>query len=276
MSVGHEAPLDRGREPVSEAGSAELLPFTAHRIDLGGGASTIADGGGEDPRHALSTAALALALGGFQGKRVLDLGSLEGGYAIAFAQLGAAEAIGVEAREMNLARANWAREQLGLTNVSFRHGDVMDLPGFGLGTFEGVFASGLLYHLADPFRFVEHVFALTSDVALFDTNVALAEVNNHNTGPLVLRHHRGTPYQGRMFTEFTEPPDQAAMEAGLWGSWGNLESFWLTEKSLVELLRATGFVYLHKVVVPAGYQCGPSCPPNCRVLYIAKKRFPAA
>ena len=277
MCPGAEAPQAHvGEEPALGPDVEQLLPFTAHRIDLGGGLSTIVGGGGEDPLYALSTSALALAMGGFSGKRVLDLGSLEGGYTIAFAQLGASEAIGVEARTLNLQRANWARDKLGLDNVSFRRGDVTALASLALGTFDAVFASGILYHLADPFRFVEEVFAITGDVALFDTNVALREINNHDTGPLVTRHHRGQPYEGRAYTEFAEPPDAAAMEAGLWAGWGNLESFWLTERSLVDLLRAVGFVYLHKVIVPAGYQCGPGCPPECRVLYVAKRRFSAA
>lgn len=262
-------------ESARGTGVRELLPFTAHRIDLGRGMSTMPGGGGEDALCALSTAALAVALGGFNGKRVLDLGSLEGGYTIAFARLGASEAVGVEARTVNLRRANWVRDKLGLDNVSFRRGDVTALPTLGLGQFDAVFASGILYHLADPFRFVEEVFDITADAALFDTHVALPDVNNHDTGPLVARHHRGHPYEGRVFREFAEPPDPAAIEASPWSGWGNLESLWLTERSLVELLRATGFVYLHKVIVPAGYGCGPGCFPDCRVLYVAKKRFPS-
>lgn len=54
---------------------------------------------------------------------------------------------------------------------------------------------------------------MTGDVALFDTNVALPAVNNHDMGPLVTRHHRGHPYAGRLFTEFTEPPGMAVRRA---------------------------------------------------------------
>ncbi|MDQ6841842.1 MAG: class I SAM-dependent methyltransferase [Actinomycetota bacterium] len=256
-------------------GAEPLLPFTAHRMDLGGGEQTIADDRGEDPLCALSTAALGLALGGFAGQRVLDLGSLEGGFTIAFARLGASEAIGVEARELNLRRANWARDRLGVARASFQRGDVIELGSMGLGTFDAVFASGILYHLTDPFTFVEKVFTMTRDVALFDTNVALPAVNNHDTGPLITREHGGHRYEGRVFTEFPEPPGALDLEAAVWSAWGNTNSFWLTERSLVELLDAVGFTYLHKVITPAGYQCGPGCPPDCRVLYVAKRRLMA-
>ena len=67
---------------------SDLLPFTAHRVELAPGIWTIPGGGGEDPFESAATLALLEHTGGdLEGKRVLDVGCLEGGYTIAFARL---------------------------------------------------------------------------------------------------------------------------------------------------------------------------------------------
>jgi 2-polyprenyl-3-methyl-5-hydroxy-6-metoxy-1,4-benzoquinol methylase len=58
--------------------------------------------------------------------RVLDLGCLEGLYGIEFAQHGA-EVIAIEGREANIEKARFAKDILGLYNITFVQDDVRNL-----------------------------------------------------------------------------------------------------------------------------------------------------
>jgi SAM-dependent methyltransferase len=265
------ASIVAGKPTVTDADDLELLPFTAHKLDLGGGVFTLEHG--EDPFTTVATRVLSQALGhDFTRRRILDLGCLEGGFAIAFATLGAREVIGIEARPTNLKRADMARERLGVRNVSFIQGDVNKLDVAALGSFDVVFASGILYHLDDPFSFVERVFELTSDVALFDTHVALPDVHNHGlSASLLTRSHNGHDYVGRVYFEYPPEASQDEVEYLLWNSYSNSNSFWLREHDLVRLLYETGFQRVYKAPQPPGYKCSEGCPGECRVILVAKR-----
>jgi tRNA/tmRNA/rRNA uracil-C5-methylase (TrmA/RlmC/RlmD family) len=64
--------------------------------------------------------------GSFKGLRVLDIGSFEGAHSIEFALRGS-QVLGVEGRDANLAKARFAQEILGLTNVEFVKDDVRNI-----------------------------------------------------------------------------------------------------------------------------------------------------
>lgn len=121
-----------------------LLPFTAHRIKITEDLWTIPRGG-DDPFSALSTRVLVDRAGGsLAGKRILDLGCLEGGYTAAFAQMGAREAIGFEARKMSIERCLLVKRCLNLDNLNFYNEDVKNATRNWLGEFDIIFASGIL------------------------------------------------------------------------------------------------------------------------------------
>ena len=137
---------------MDPAARAELLPFTAHRVELPDGTWTME--AGDDPLHALSTEIVLREAGGtLAGLRVLDVGCLEGGYTVAFARHGAAEAVGLEVRQTNLQRCALLADELALPAVRFVEGDAKQLDREAHGTFDVVFAAGLLYHLDDPYDF---------------------------------------------------------------------------------------------------------------------------
>lgn len=85
----------------------------------------------------------------FRGKRCLDAGCGGGRYAIAMARLGAAEVIGCDISEQGLTDAR--RRAVGLPNIRFELGSVMELP-YPDGFFDFVCCSGVLHHTSDPLR----------------------------------------------------------------------------------------------------------------------------
>ena len=250
----------------------DLLPFTAHRIELQDGVWTTTKGG-DDPFTAPTTrVVLERCAGSLHGRRVLDLGCLEGGYSAAFSKLGAREVVGVEVRELNYRRCQLLKRCLQLTNVRFIREDVRNLDEDALGSFDVVFAQGILYHLDDPLSFLSGVSRLTSGFALIDTHIARRDSWAHGCSPVLTKRSFGSGvYEGRYFDEYPPSSSREEIEKLLWASHGNPASFWLTEESLVAMLSEVGFKYVSKVYVPRGYRCQEGCREECRIVLVAKK-----
>jgi 2-polyprenyl-3-methyl-5-hydroxy-6-metoxy-1,4-benzoquinol methylase len=94
----------------------------------------------------------------FDGRRVLDLACLEGQLAIEFALQGA-NVVAIEGGAVNLEKAKFAADALGLKNVELLLGDVRDLSVKRHGKFDLILCLGILYHLDAPdvMEFVQRI-----------------------------------------------------------------------------------------------------------------------
>jgi SAM-dependent methyltransferase len=187
----------------------------------------------------------ALYGGSLEGLRVADLGCLEGGFSLALAQMGA-EVVGVEARTQNIDKCRLLEEHFALPNLRFAQADVKEFDVSSFGTFDVVLALGILYHLEDPVGWLRQVAGATRSVLYVDTHFAPVddsalerlEPGLRSLGGLERRSDGGWEYTGRWFHEYDT---EAQRDEMLWASWSNPDSFWLTRKSLIELLIRCGF-----------------------------------
>ena len=178
--------------------------------------------------------------------RVLDLACLEGQYAIECALRGAS-VLGIEAREASLAKANFAKDALGLSRLEFVRGDVRNLSVEKHGEFDVIICSGILYHLDTPdvFHLIQRTYEMARRLVVFDTHVSLR--------PNVAVEFRGSSYHGERLPETHSTPDGAAGSSGppstkeLWAGVGNEASFTVSRPSLLNALAAAGF--------PSVYEC---------------------
>ena len=178
--------------------------------------------------------------------RILDLGSLDGTYALEFASQGA-EVVAIEGRESGNAHARFAAEVLGLSNVSFITDDVRNLSQAKYGRFDVVFCSGILYHLpgVDACRFLSSVAQVCRRLTIIDTHVGLRD-----DASISWEEHS---YQGVIYKEHS-PDDTAAVKASrTWSSLDNDTSFWFTKPSLLNLLRDVGFTCAFEVLRPQDF-----------------------
>jgi SAM-dependent methyltransferase len=213
----------RHAEVVREHG-----PWTAHNIHLQGPVWTI---GSRIDAHAAKLRAVTqvvadLARAPLHDLRVLDLGCLEGQYAIEFASQGAS-VVAVDVREGNLAKARFVRDHFGLDNLELRLDDVRNLSEAGYGRFDVVLCLGLLYHLDAPdvMALIDAMAAICDRVLVVQTQVSLR--------PARAIRHRENVYRGSRMIE----PDLGHPFAAL----GNRHRFVLTEASLCNALGDAGF-----------------------------------
>jgi len=208
--------------------------------------------------HDLSTKPLAQC-------RVLDLGSLDGGFAVEFALQGAAT-VGIEVREANLRKARFAKETLQLANLEFFQQDVRAISAAALGNFDIVVCSGILYHLEAEaaYKLLSTMFDLTKRLVIIDTHVALETAERVTLA--------GREYWGRIYREHSDrstPPEQ---EKELLSSWGNATSFFFTRPSLLNLLSRVGFSSTYECFAPAHLNFGrPGIEHADRCTFVAVK-----
>lgn len=79
--------------------------------------------------------------------RVLDLGAAEGMHGIEFAMSGCKSVVGIEGRPENTAKAEFARQTLGLDNIRFETADIRGFDPAAFEPFDLILCLGLLYHL---------------------------------------------------------------------------------------------------------------------------------
>ncbi len=223
-----------------------LLPFTTHRIQILPDLFT-ADTGVE-PGKDLRTKVVLDESGGLAGKRVLDVGCLEGGFSVEFARRGASEVLGVEARRVSVRRCDLVRELTGLNNLRFLCGDVLHELSRAQDPFDIVFATGILYHLPHPDTVLRLIRERCRGFMLLCTHVARPEASSHGCSEDVVQYfgEQGT-YSGRNYSE-SGPDPAVERDNDLWAAWSNEGSFWPFEDDLVRMIEAAGFPSIQKIV----------------------------
>jgi SAM-dependent methyltransferase len=217
------------------------MAFTAHNIRLSDGTYTYPAAGcliEEDFRFGAAKRMLNLVFpDGILGKRIADLGCLEGGYATGFARLGMT-AVGIEARESNFQNCLYVKSNANLPNLSFVRDDINNIAKYGI--FDAIWACGILYHLQNPRSFLITAARVCRRIILIETHFTHA----HWT-PAAERHklsdiceHDGL--RGRWMQEYNDI-SQDQLETLKWASWSNQRSFWVRKEHLLNLIKDVGF-----------------------------------
>ena len=150
-----------------------------------------------------------------------------------------AKVLGVEGKTINVKKCEFVKSVLGIKNLSFVKDDAMKVTKKKYGTFDVVVALGLLYHLDDPFTFLENISKLCTGFLILDTHVALREQPTSSGG-----------WKPDVSPEFDPDATQLAKDLSVGTSLKNEQSAWLTEDSLVALLHDVGFEQVSKFVFP--------------------------
>lgn len=178
--------------------------------------------------------------------RILDLGSLEGLFALECASRGAV-VVGIEGREANNERARVTAEGMGVSNVEFVTDDVRNLSRLKYGQFDVVICSGILYHLPgeDGCRFIRSIADVCTRLTIIDTHIGLR-------APVPISWE-GKKYYGTLYAEHSENDPPATKLGRAWASLDNNTSFWISKPSLLNLLRDVGFTSVYEIMRPQSF-----------------------
>jgi SAM-dependent methyltransferase len=218
--------------------------FTAHNVRLDDGSYTFPQAAPVDTVGDYVCVKNLLPLlypEGWQGRSIVDLGCLEGGFATEFARLGL-ESTGIDVRESNIANARYIKSRTNLPNLRFIRDDAWNVGKHG--PFDMVFCVGLHYHIDDQRRFLQEMAGACRKAIFIDTHVAPEfdhepAVKTFNLSPLTT--HEGLP--GRWYAEhdLDAATDKKRLNVMKWASWSNRRSFWPTKGGLIASMRAAGF-----------------------------------
>lgn len=218
-------------------------PWTAHDISLAQGVQTLGS-----PLPDTRLRRIVQLVSDTAGKpldqlRILDLGCLEGQFAIEFALHGA-KVVAVEGREANLRKARFAARTMGADTLELHNGDVRDLKVEDYGEFDVILCLGVLYHLDSPdvMELVHSLAKLCQGMLVIDTHFSLQ--------PKVAVDWNGHRYWGDFWTEYAQGKRAKEEDEALWSSIGNDRSLLLTRRSLCNLLGHTGFSSVYECLNP--------------------------
>jgi SAM-dependent methyltransferase len=219
-----------------------MVSFTYHNIRLDDGTLTKPEIGfllSESPWFSSARRTIELSFGdAVTGKRIVDLGCLEGGYTVEFARMGM-DALGIEVRQTNFAACEHVKAHVDLPNLRFARDDVWNIQKYG--EFDAIFCSGLLYHLDRPLEFLKMISPLCGRVIILNTHVA-REPPNSNFSLGEMTEHEGA--SGKWYHEFDPASPDLDQEEIRWSSWGNPQSFWPRQEYILDTLRQAGFAMI--------------------------------
>ncbi|WP_047864313.1 class I SAM-dependent methyltransferase [Rubrobacter aplysinae] len=158
--------------------------------------------------------------------RLLDLGCGHGKFSLAAASLGWK----VTAVDARTERMPTSADQ----NIEWLQGDVREF-SFDKDDFDCISVLGLLYHLEQPAQ-MDLLKRCAGTLTILDTRVGLNQGATENG------------YRGEYYKEPGETEEER--KTRLAASWGNAQSFWPTEDSLIKMARDAGFSLVAPVRPP--------------------------
>ncbi len=166
------------------------------------------------------------------GKRVLEIGSLEGGNTKQLLDLGAKEVVGIESSAESFVKSVIAKNEMNLHGAKFVFGDcnkvLAEKKFHAGGKFDLCYASGVLYHMEEPLRTID-LLSESSDVIYVWSQVASERMPAGDW--VTLSDAVGRTYSGRI-NKYTSTSHI-----------GGLGQFavWLTKDSLHQAFTDRGF-----------------------------------
>jgi hypothetical protein len=108
-------------------------------------------------------------IGSLEGKSVLELGPYEGYHTKALASREVSEIVAIEGNPRNYLKSLIVKDHFGLDSAVLMLGDFSKYLAERPKKFDLIFASGVLYHLFDPFGALENMVAMSDQICICTT-----------------------------------------------------------------------------------------------------------
>jgi 2-polyprenyl-3-methyl-5-hydroxy-6-metoxy-1,4-benzoquinol methylase len=183
---------------------------------------------------------LEQSCGGFTGKRILELGPLEGGHTFMMASRGAGHITAIEANTRAFLKCLIVKEALGF-NAEFRLGDFRKYVKQCSTRFDFVLASGVLYHMTNPAELLVDLAQITDSLGMW-THYFDAEVIGAK--PYLVAKFEMTPQSEQFGGRTVAIHRHRYLDAVEWkGFCGGSAptSHWMPKDSILSVLTDLGF-----------------------------------
>ncbi len=204
------------------------------------------------------------AVSGFSGKRVIELGPLEGGHTYMMSILGASDILAIEANKDAFLRCLIMKEAFNV-RARFVCGDFEKLLRSNPPRADVILASGVLYHMQEPLELIEAMTAAADWVCIWthyydhDIIQASAHLSTKFTAPVEY-----VDFRGRRIGLAT----QSYLDDVAWGGFAGgteLHSRWIERAGIIEAFDACSF----DVIVDSDQRNHPHGP---AFTFVAKRR----
>lgn len=179
-------------------------------------------------------------LGSFSGRRVLELGPLEGAHTTMLVHRGA-DVLAIEANQRAFLRCLTVKEVYRLTSARFLLGDFLKYLGANPPHFDFVLASGVLYHMRDPIGLLQAVANVTDSIGLWTHYFDLAAFTERGQVPpnFVLEPRR--VHVGSREIELYDQEYLGALQQSSFCGGTRPGSSWMTRQGIIDILQDAGF-----------------------------------
>jgi len=193
-----------------------------------------------DPAGDSRIAMFKSAAGPLAGKRLLELGPLEGAHTVQLVEEGAS-VVAIEGRESNYRRCLFIKELFALDSAEFILGDLRQVDLDSLGRFDAIFNVGVLYHLDEPWKLLTRL-GRVSDRMFLSTHCAPP-----GKADAVIEVDR-QQLRGMWWREGTVKDPLSGLQK---------RSFWPTQQCLEEMLTLTEWTQITWLDYAADHVNGP-------------------
>jgi len=189
----------------------------------------------DDPRIAWADARL-----GFAGRRIVELGPLEGGHSYMMQQRGAASITAIEANSRAYLKCLIVKEVLGLDKVSFQLGDFDAYLATKPPRADICIASGVLYHSVDPVMLLSSLARLTDKLFLWTHYYDESILRNQPTLNKYFEPTESLLISGTYFAAANKHYETALEWQGFCGGPATYAK-WLSRDAIIHFLKSAGY-----------------------------------
>jgi hypothetical protein len=195
-------------------------------------------------------------LGGFDGRKILELGPLECGHTFMLHERGALSIECIEANSRAFLKCLCIKELFGLHRANILLGDFVSHLKFNSDKYDITIASGVLYHMQDPIPVLDLILQSSDKVMIWThyyepSAIKASEAVSAKFGHLERASFKGFNYQ---FARYSY--EKALQWTGFCGG-SEPQSAWLTRNSIVDFLRHSGFTSMQIAFEDLAHPNGP-------------------
>jgi hypothetical protein len=196
--------------------------------------------------------------GSVAGRKVLELGPLEGSHTYVLDRQAPSILHAIEANKLAFMRCVIVKNLLNLKHAQFFLGDFMRWLERPENDYDLIIASGVLYHVADPIRMLELIAKRTQAVFLWTYHFSETEMppGDVSRGPFP-GDDKVVTFQGRRVTLHHRSYHGAAREAQFCGGMYDTH-YWLERDDILMILGALGFDDIRRTHEAVQPELGPS------------------